>query len=104
MLSQGGIIEEGMKLSISYEGTSALPDVAYCPAHQKYEYHDYGFPHEHWYVYQRSAVQWSRAMAQHPIEVETMEHCRSCLQPLIATTDGGIDYCPNCGRFQRHRF
>jgi len=71
-------------MSMVYGGLSTWPDIAYCPAHQVYEYHDYGYPHEHWYVYP-SVAQYS-IVAEPWVNVELTENCRYCFRPLIATS------------------
>jgi len=60
-----------------------------------YEYHDYGYLHEHWYAYP--------SFAQYPVVaegssgVEMTENCRYCYQPLMAASDRRVDYCPTAG-------
>jgi hypothetical protein len=88
-------------MSMIYAGSSAWPDFVYCPGHQGYEYHDYGYPHQHWYVYP--------SLAQYPLVaegwpgVEMAGNCRYCLRRLDETSDPQVHYCPNCHAFQWHR-
>jgi hypothetical protein len=90
-------------MGMVYGGLSVWPDIVYCPGHQVYEYHDYRYPHEHWYDYSYPPITNYPVVAERSPGVEMTENCRYCFQSLIATSDRRVDYCPNCGRTQWHR-
>jgi hypothetical protein len=77
------------------------PVAGFCPWHQTFDY-DYVFPN--------GAVQWSHVDPQHyPLlgghwhGIHISENCKWCASPLVATSDPGTNYCPNCGAYQPHR-
>jgi hypothetical protein len=101
-------------MSMVYGGLSVWPDVVYYPAYQAYECRDYGYPYVQWYAYPPVAQYYVPPMVHvdmphYPMVGEDWygmhihENCRYCGQPLIATSDRRVNYCPSCGRTQWHR-
>jgi len=73
----------------------------YCAWHQAYDFD---------YMYPLAAGPWSHVDMQHgPYLGEhwygkhIYENCKWCAQPLVATSDPGMNYCPSCGAYQPHR-
>jgi hypothetical protein len=87
-------------MSFAYEET-VWPVAAYCPWHDMYDYD---------YMYSYSAQSLSHVDMQHyPLVgehwhgIHVSENCKYCFQPLVATSDPRLNYCPSCGRTQWHR-
>jgi len=77
----------------------ALP--GYCPWHQAYDYdylYSYG-PQPLSHV----DVQHYPAVGEHWYGMHIYENCKYCFQPLVATGNPTMNYCPNCGAYQYHR-
>jgi hypothetical protein len=87
-------------MSMVYAGSSVLPDYVYCPGHQMYEYHDYGYPHQHWYAYPPGAQY--RLITKTLPKIENGS-CMYCFMAMQTTTDPQVKYCRNCHTFQWNR-
>jgi hypothetical protein len=77
------------------------PAAAYYPWLQAYDY-DYMYP----YVAQPFShvdMQHYPLVGGHWYGIHISENCKYCFQPLAATSDPRVNYCPNCGAYQWHR-
>jgi hypothetical protein len=43
------------------------------------------------------------ALGEDWLGMHIYENCKYCWQPLVATSDPRVNYCPSCGRSQWHR-
>jgi hypothetical protein len=79
------------------------PELVYCYWHQSYEpWYAHtrpapipSFPHLDWEHYPQVGEHWNG--------IHISENCRYCYQPLVATPNPHMNYCPHCGRHQWHR-
>ena len=73
----------------------------YCPVHQSYDY-DYIYPYAG-FGGSHTDPEHGPYLGQHWHGMHIYENCKYCANPLVATSDPSINYCPNCGRSQWHR-
>ena len=73
----------------------------FCPAHQAFDF-DYMYPFA---VGQSQHVdaQHGPFLGENWYGMHIYENCKWCAQPLVATSDPRVNYCPSWRAYQPHR-